>query len=358
MFVFVHGYNVNATQSRGWNAEMFKRLYQAGSQAMFTGVDWQGDDGQLPIDGGTTPDYYLNVIHAFDTALYFAMAMRDLPGDKYIAAHSLGNMVVSSAIQDWSQNSAVGFQYSTYFMIDAAVAIEAYNQSAFGNMNLRNPQFWPSYNSRFYASRWNELFDPSTDARSGLTWRGRFSDVSGLNYYSSTEDVLINADGQLHYTLQQPFAWVNQEMRKGTVWPGQVLSGFHYYEAGWGFGFYSHLSMNDVANLTDAQLRINSVFMSFDDTALYDENTGSAEAAKLNVREKVLADGIPALSNAAGGPSGSGLIGSHDMDGDKAGTFADRKWPTQDNCWHHSDIKNVAYPFNANVYESIIGYLQ
>ena len=37
-FVFVHGYNVNAEQARGWNAEIFKRLYWAGSRAKFTGV--------------------------------------------------------------------------------------------------------------------------------------------------------------------------------------------------------------------------------------------------------------------------------------------------------------------------------
>ena len=175
MFVFVHGYNVNATDSRAWNAEMFKRLFQSGSHAMFTGVDWQGDDGQLPVIG-ITPDYYKNVVHAFDTALYFAMAMHDLPGNKYIAAHSLGNMVVSSAIEDWSQVSPVAFQANSYFMIDAAVALEAFNSASFGNTALVHPS-WSSYQDRLKASYWCDLFSPANgfvnDARYKLTWRGR-----------------------------------------------------------------------------------------------------------------------------------------------------------------------------------------
>ena len=36
--IFLHGFNVTADESRGWNAEMFKRLYQSGSRAMYTAV--------------------------------------------------------------------------------------------------------------------------------------------------------------------------------------------------------------------------------------------------------------------------------------------------------------------------------
>jgi len=45
-----------------------------------------------------------------------------LPGtQKFIMAHSLGNIVVSSAIQDFGMN------IDAYFAIDAAVATEAYD---------------------------------------------------------------------------------------------------------------------------------------------------------------------------------------------------------------------------------------
>jgi hypothetical protein len=214
-FVFVHGYNVNATAARAWNSEMFKRLYWSGSHAMFTGVDWQGDDGQLPVIG-ITPDYYKNVVHAFETAYNFARAMHDLPGDKYIAAHSLGNMVVSSAIVDWSQVSPVQFQYNAYFMVGAAVALEAYFPGGFGDLRLEHPDWFP-YQNRLEASYWHNLFDPS-DGRHYLTWKNRFGSIANsYNYYSSTEDVLTDGDSQLHSVFQNDYYWVNQEMRKGTT---------------------------------------------------------------------------------------------------------------------------------------------
>ncbi|MDF9832660.1 hypothetical protein M2103_000874 [Ereboglobus sp. PH5-5] len=41
-FVFLHGYNVNPQEARGWGAEMFKRLYWAESKAQFHMVIWPG----------------------------------------------------------------------------------------------------------------------------------------------------------------------------------------------------------------------------------------------------------------------------------------------------------------------------
>ncbi len=357
MFVFVHGYNVNSTDSRGWNAEMFKRLYWSGYHGMFTGVDWQGDDGQIPLFG-ITPDYYNNVVHAFDTAQYFAMMMRDLPGEKYVAAHSLGNMVVSSAIEDWSQVSPVAFQANGYFMIDAAVALEAYNAVFFDTAPMTHPD-WSSYQDRLKASYWFQLFGPGygfqNDGRFDLTWQDRFMDVPSLvnvqNYYSSTEDVLTNADGQMHSITSQDFCWVNQEMRKGS-YLAQFLFGS---DAGWGFGSRGMLAPNDAAALTDDQLRANSFFQSFSDVKLYDPYLGSGEAATPIVREHVLAFGIPALSNAAGGPDGAYLSGL-DMSGTK-GLYIKGLWPRDTDRWLHSDIKNIAYPFNHAVFDSIAGGL-
>ena len=43
-FIFVHGYSVNEAKARAWNAEMFKRLWQSGSKAMYTAVAWYGND--------------------------------------------------------------------------------------------------------------------------------------------------------------------------------------------------------------------------------------------------------------------------------------------------------------------------
>ena len=91
-FVFVHGYNRRESGARGWNAEVFKRLYWSGSRAMFTAVTWYGDETPGILPPGAY--YHADVINAFQTASALASAVAALPGQKYVAAHSLGNMVV------------------------------------------------------------------------------------------------------------------------------------------------------------------------------------------------------------------------------------------------------------------------
>lgn len=353
-FVFVHGYNVNESQARGWSAEIFKRLYQSGSHAMFTAVTWYGEEGQWPVFG-ITPDYYENVVNAFDTASNLASVVNSLPGQKYIAGHSLGNMVVSSAVVDW------GLNVNAYIMIDAAVAMEAYDAGVGINMNLVPTPFWPNYHTNLWASEWFSLF--TNDSRTNLTWRGRFGNIpNAYNYYSSTENVLADADAP-HNVLtislrarNQQFAWVNQEMLKGS-WASAIITVFSESEAGWGLGNYSHLSLQDANSLTTAQLQTNSVFESFDDTVLYDINNGSAEAAKPAVREKVLADGIPALSNAAGGTFlgiNFGVVNADRNMNSYKGLNMNGLWPRSGDDWEHSDIVSIAYSFNYAVFNQIV----
>ncbi|MEN9677000.1 MAG: hypothetical protein RIS76_2896, partial [Verrucomicrobiota bacterium] len=145
-FVFVHGYNVNAYQARGWNAEVFKRLYALGSRARFIGVTWNGDTGL---------DYHKAVFHAFlaGDGLRFALGL-PTSADVTVAAHSLGNMVVSHAIQSG------GFTPTRYFMINAAAPLEAYDLASVDFVQRANmvEDDWKSRPARFYASNWHELF--------------------------------------------------------------------------------------------------------------------------------------------------------------------------------------------------------
>ncbi|MGD0207740.1 MAG: hypothetical protein ABSC89_09070 [Verrucomicrobiota bacterium] len=354
-FIFVHGYSVSETAARGWSAEMFKRLYQSHSRAMFTAVDWYGNDGQIagwvPFAGGATPDYYTNVANAFLTASNLAVAVNALPGQKYIAGHSLGNMVVSSASADWGLNA------NTYFAIDAAVAMEAYNASASDNLNLVPPPYWINYSNRLWASKWYQLFD-SSDARSTLTWSNRFGNIpNAYNYYSSTEDVLKDADGTLHSITSSQFAWVNQEMRKGSFLVGLVAND----EAGWGFHSlgldgYSNYTIEQANNIPDSQLRTNSFFGHFDDANLYTPG-GGTDAANYNLRAQILGDGIPALSNPAGANSLGNSFGVPDADrnmNDFKGLNINGLWPRSGDDWQHSDIVNIAYPFNHAVFNQIV----
>jgi hypothetical protein len=141
---------------------------------------------------GTSLDYYSNVRNAFLTAPALASAVANLPGaHKVVIAHSLGNMVVSSAIVD------SGMSVEKYFAIDAAVAMEAYDGSI-KDLGMVNPnagypfQGWPNYDQRLWSTEWYQLFD-SVDGRSGLTWRDRFDAIPNLyNFYSSGEEVLEN----------------------------------------------------------------------------------------------------------------------------------------------------------------------
>ena len=117
-FVFAHGYNVNDTQSKGWGGEAFKRLFWSGSNARFTAFGWYGYQGQT---FGITPDYQVNLDNAFGTAKSFKQFLDLLEGEKTVAGHSMGNILVGSAMHDW------GARPKNYFMLNAAAAKECYD---------------------------------------------------------------------------------------------------------------------------------------------------------------------------------------------------------------------------------------
>ncbi len=86
-FVFVHGYNVNPYQARGWQADTFKRMYWSGSHAKFYGVTWFGYDGQT---FGITPNLQTNIVHAFETAPQLSAFLNTLSSTNVIAGHKPG----------------------------------------------------------------------------------------------------------------------------------------------------------------------------------------------------------------------------------------------------------------------------
>ena len=278
-FVFVHGYNVSGDASQGWHSEIFKRLYWSGSEAMFTGISWEGNQTQIP---GTTitPDYWSNVTNAFQTSESVSRFTSLLPGDKTIAAHSLGNMVVSSAIADHD------LEVENYFMIDAAVAMEAYESAS---TDLMKPDSWDGYLPRLWPTHWHELFDPATDGRSGLTWRQRFGAFpNAYNFYSSGENVLKNGTGQepTVFEILGQRAWVKQEMSKGrSDLAGGGLT--HAAQGGWVFnhdadptspyahynpinGHYTPYSQAEANAIPSEQLKLVPFFKAFNNVDITD----------------------------------------------------------------------------------------
>ena len=346
-FVFVHGYNVDETSARAWSAEMFKRLWQSGSRAMFTAVTWYGNDSQGALYLGNTPDYYANVDHALSTAGAFGSAVAALPGTaRYVAAHSLGNMMVSSAIAEH------GLSVARYFMLNAAVPLEAYDPNAVtaASRNNMTPGDWRPYALRLRASHWHELFG-TADARRDLTWKGRFANIgNAVNYYSVGEDVLDNTDGTENPLLSSEFAWANQETRKG-VWPA-FLPGNN--EAGWSFNadydvnnpdyvgggdpLTLHLTPAQAAQLTDAQLRTVPFFGAFDDMSICTTN----RVRDIPQKNQLLADAIPAESYAAGRNPIQKFL-NFDMQGLKSGGCD----------WTHSFIIQAPYAWTYRIFNSI-----
>lgn len=342
-FVFVHGYNISAQSARGWASEMFKRLWQSGSQSMFTAVDWFGNDSQIwegvPVLGGESLDYYSNVRHALDTAAAFAAGVGSLPGSKVILAHSLGNVLVSEAAMRHS------LAYSRYYLLNAAVPVEAYDQTA--RADEMTEHGWRDVSPAKWAANWHDLIPYDGDSRRDLRWRGRYAGIrNAVNCYSRTEDVLANASAGSWNGV-----WSMQELFKGTATlhfvPGNC-------EGGWG---YNSRRTNALGFLTD-DARTNSftaaemisvpIFRNFDDDRLHETNLVVVARTDLN---KVLGDGIPATSFAAGAnPIARGVLENYDYQG----RLRPNGWPRDKDEWLHSDIGKVAYFYICDFFDKIV----
>jgi hypothetical protein len=353
--VFIHGYNVSEESARGTSAEVFKRLYQSGSKARFTGVTWEGDVHVI-FQSAAKAYYHADVINAFNVASNFATEVSQLGGEKYVIAHSLGNMVISSAIKDYGLNPA------RYFMIDAAVAMEAYRASS-TDIPAMIPLAWRDYTNNLRSSDWHTLFDES-DGRRQLTWRGRFGDIpQAVNYYSSGEDILKNneeayPDGPQLPDFSGEHAWFYQEMIKGR-WQMTWLPIVECH-GGWGFNSVyknpdgSSPLLPEYANqLAPDQLRTNSFFRVFCRSDLYDPVGGSNVAKNRQVQSKLLAEAIPATSWATGGNMIDGRFSENNTD--LMSLKNNQQWTAERDTdkWRHGDFKDVSYFFNFKLYDEM-----
>ena len=391
-FVFVHGYDVPQDAAQGCHAEAFKRLHQLGSRAKFVGVTWHGDTGV---------DYHQAVKHAFLTGedLGSSLSSLGLPGQTVVAAHSLGNMVASSAIQDTS------FSPDYYFMINAAVPIEAYDdaqQSGEGGVTMEprmTEDSWKPYRGvadKALAYNWHQLF---TDARSQITWKGRFADMVDVayNFYSTGEDVVENASANESVSdniwnaiwtavstgNKGRHAWVAQEIAKGSTsalpnWSHMLGDGMH---GGWGYNRdynagnahnWQKYSPTQAAGISDAQLRLNPFFRKFEDSdrgggdfATYDgsklravdgDSAANAEASKATTRYKLLGEAIPASSFAAAANSVQVIPAArnHNMMDLKNGN----DWPSnvgsRGDDWFHSDFRVLSFNYVWPMWQEMI----
>ena len=348
---FLHGATFSQDQARGWSSEIFKRMWQSGMTAKFTSVIWRGNIGW-------DSNYHENVSNAFVTASVLASEIKKLEGERVLMAHSLGNMVVSSMIQDYK------LEVSKYLMCNSAVPAEAYDTS----LALRVPQLvhpdWAEYPTNSWAASWHTLFkDDPDDDRKYLGWSGHFANVLqyAVNFYSTGDEVLelaVDNDIGIFTGITSSLAhhaWHKQELFKGrgigvgagaTDWSGWNI------EENW-LGV-NKISAEEALSMTETDFRTNTVFYCY-------PSSMNATNISLLVRGAHLAQGIPALTPAAGVVS----LGGNPMidfmvdvnENNSSGIERPNGWPSRfsyTDQWLHSDIKDVSYFFNFKFYEKLI----
>lgn len=390
-FVFVHGYNVDAEEARGWNAEIFKRFYALGSKARFVGVTWNGTPATLIPDFVSEgyPDYHKAVFQAFQTGDGLSAALGFMQGtDVTVSAHSLGNILVSHAIQSG------GFRPSRYYMINAVIPMEALDSSVLVDPGFEpDPDLdpdeqddrsqmarqmtessWDDRNPRLFASNWHKLFAGSTtDARKDLKWADAFSSLFQLtdlyNFYSKGEDVVENPTSRSSFVVadmaekwdKKRGAWGHQEMLKGGAGLGAAV--MSRVQGGWSANLLDYPS-NPAPTKTqapDSALKVNPYFNKFLEGALFsaDASMASNKAAEPKVRYDLLARGIPALSYAAAANKIVAFTDDRNFDMELKGRDFDA-WPVEGHegdragKWVHSDFKNVALPYVSKMYQDMI----
>lgn len=394
-FVFIHGFNVTPQQARGWNSETFKRMHQMGSRARFVGVVWSGATG-IPgiIPDLMTTDYHKAAFFGFQTGDSLKSSLAFTTGsDITLAAHSLGNLVASQAIQ------GTNFTPNRYYIINGAVPLEAYDSGSTTAVEkaAMTERTWKNYGAigerRLFANNWHKLFDEN-DSRSRLTWSDHFSNISEIdthNFFSRGEDVVQNPETDdvdifaeiLALTNNQGGfvrgTWGAQEFVKGGT--SLAIYGQSRMQGGWGFHhsptdppppppatWQSGYWKNDPelrkftpeearSEISDMDLELKPFFLPFLELDLFDSDLGSTKASENSVRHDVLATGIPSQSFAIAANPVASLKGNHDMNGMKTDPTL---WPIDNHDgrsvgkWLHSDIKNVSTNYLNKVYTSMI----
>jgi len=371
----VHGYECSEAIAASGYCEAFKRMYWSGSRARYHAVSWYSD---YPTWSSTIQDlfYQQNALNGFTTASNLSVYVNGLGGDVTIAAHSQGNILVSSAIQD------EGMNVENYFMISAAVASEAFDPASYDAATMVHP-YWTCYSNRLWSACWHELFAPwPGDERNELTWADRFplAAAKGYNFYSPGDHILevTNAVPSVAtaYHFKAQYSWWTQELMKGRLlvplgtstyggWGWPVYPQYHHW---WG-ALYTNAEMDAVS---DADLRANPFFCSGMSGAwsptgistLYDAGTGTGSPGSgyaYTNGNQLIVEMIPALSRPAGtvgmptltSPSGSPR--NFDMQSLRNGWPLSRDpgspWKSR---WKHRDFRDIGYVHVHEVFDKFV----
>lgn len=387
--VSLHGFKVTAAKADGWHSEFFKRLYQSQSYARFWGITWNGayDDGKWYHSAGQF--YHRDAAYAFVTGKRLKVFLDENRGNKMkgevsVMAHSLGNMVVSSAI------ALEGMGVNRYFMLDAAVPAEAYDGER-DDVRMINYQ-WKDYPKKSFCSKWYQRFEGAPDveedgkkvrdARQDLKWPSLFSKINCAvyNYYSDGDEVfelrqdVEMGDGRkrrVGYDLSQ-YSWQKQEIGKGANMAFNLIIdeskelGISEHSGGWGFhlprfwrdrwGIRDFLpavySAAQAKEASDEKLRKNPVFAHTPEKA-YEWEKYDNEYTRTQ-KMGLLCHVVPAMSESAGHVEIAKKKNRNlNDDKDFKKGWGRSGWP-YDQRWLHCDLKDMAYYFNFKAWNQIV----
>ena len=332
--------------------------------ARFNGVTWFGDQGSFNF-----MNYHRNAFNAFKTAeaLKILVNTTCCTSTSTIIAHSLGNMVVCSAIKDH------GMTVGKYHMLNSAVPSEAFDYASVANNNiiintnitydsqlkLMNPE-WEGYNIKTWCTDWHLLF--LNDHRNKLTWWSRFKQLGTnvINYYSGNDEVLkLNKDNNVGIGTFKGgdfwgnYSWHKQEIYKGRGYHDSLVGFIGTDWCGWGFemkeGYFNGETIMvkkytpaQANALSDDDLRVAPVFH------LYPLGINSPIISD-ELKNEILAKGIPALSPACGAGIVKGVTSNEDLEANVSST-----WSSREQEWRHSDVKNKAFFFTYYLYLKLL----
>ena len=354
---FTHGFRVSEDDSHAWGSEVFKRLWQSGSNANFHMLTWRGDYGM--IDSGLYYQHNAWFAQRTGGALKrYVEAAQPVAAKRILMTQSLGNMVACEALRE-------GLQVGKYFMFDAAIPSEAIDASCRAETLSDEPfakyvpYVWQDYTNACWAANWHRFFtDDPNDARGKMGWPNRFQDALSnaaevFNYYSSGDEVFHETDNPpwLLSGLDESWAtycWQKQETLKGSMFPaGTAFGGWRFYT--WRIaGFdYQYMPTAAAAMVADGSVTNNPVFnRGF--SPMFDRN------ASLDDQWLALAKYVPAVSSAVGGMQVLGDNEDHDLNSSEYRNGWGRPAVRNQTPWLHSDMKDMAFFYVYKLYEQLI----
>lgn len=380
---FTHGFNVSENDARAWGSEVFKRLWQSGSDARFHMVAWPGNY-HWTGNWANGLHYQRDVYQALKSANAFKRLVEREQGDstkRVIMAQSLGNMMACEAFRQ-------GLAANQYFMFDAAVASEAinsiYQNNSDATRNKYVPSDWRSYDSMSWAANWYRWFkDDPTDSRGKMGWPDYFKTAlthvgSVCNYYSTGDPVFMEDTSipgvltgvfnwpTLHWTrpfidlniTAEAYCWQKQETHKGVEPIAGNLKG------GWGFYWWMESSGGEdypvCYSAATTSVMVANGSITNNPVFYYPETQMDNRNATQDDIWFALAEYVPAISSPVGGNRIWSTAGKDiNLNENSAqGVPRPNGWGRDHNVfnesWFHSDMKDMAFFYVYKLYEQLV----